>query len=230
MAVRINEYYSSVTADEVTKNDHRELVGGLWKEMGELQLNFMKTRGGLLPEMTLLDLGCGCFRGGVHFIRYLNEGRYYGLDISTSLISTGFEYELPQAGLELARDHVSVNDRFDASSFGVQFDRVLAVSLWTHLPLNHIQRSLWEVSRVLKPGGIFYTSIFWCPDSLDLLSPLRHEPGGVVSYRDWDPYHYRQEDFDFFLFQLSIPLRLQWIGEWEHPRDQRMVAFHRLNT
>mgnify|MGYP003584770961 CR=1 FL=1 len=229
MAIRVNEYCPPFTADKVTRDNCRKLVGGLWKEMGELQLNFMKTRGGLLPEMTLLDLGCGCFRGGIHFIRYLNEGGYYGLDISTSLISAGFEYELPQAGLKLARDHVIASDHFDASSFGVQFDRVLAVSLWTHLPLNHIQRSLWEVSRVLKPGGIFYTSVFWCPDPLALLSPLRHESGGVVSYRDLDPYHYCQGDFDFLLFQLSIPLRLQWIGEWEHPRDQQMVAFHRLD-
>src|ERR1700745_2047005 len=36
---------------------HREIVGGLWEEIGTLQFEFMK-RMGLRPESLLLDVGC----------------------------------------------------------------------------------------------------------------------------------------------------------------------------
>jgi SAM-dependent methyltransferase len=224
--MRINEYDKCLSVDEITQGQHREYVGGLWDELGFLQLEFMRTVGGLQPEMQLLDLGCGCFRGGIHFIPYLQHGHYYGLDVNASLIEAGFTVELPRAHLSLPRDHVVVTDDFDASSFGVRFDRVLAVSLWTHLTLNHIQRSLHAVNRVLAPGGVFYSSIFLCPEGEDLLAPCQHPLGGIVSYRDHDPYHYRLKDFEFLLRQIDLPLRMEWIGDWGHPRNQQMLAFH----
>jgi SAM-dependent methyltransferase len=164
----------------------------------------------------------------VQFLRYLQAGNYYGIDVNTSLVEAGFSLELPKVGLgsSLSRDHVRVTEDFDASGFGVRFDRVIAVSLWTHLPLNHIQRSLAAVSRVLAPGGIFFSSLFHCPAGQDLLAPLVHQPGGIISHRDRDPYHYRPEDIAFLIDQLRLPLRMEWIGEWGHPRAQQMVAFH----
>ena len=46
---------------------HREQVGGLWDEIGALQIDFLRAQG-LRPGDTLLDVGCGCLRGGVHFV------------------------------------------------------------------------------------------------------------------------------------------------------------------
>lgn len=221
-----NIYYKSLSKDEVAQDRHRDYVGGLWDELGLLQFEFMRTVGGLQPAMKLLDLGCGCFRGGIHFIPYLQQNHYYGLDTNASLVEAGFTIELPRAHLTLARDQVLVGDDFDASSFNVRFERVLAVSLWTHLPLNHIQRSLYAISQVLAPRGVFYVSFFLCPKDKDLLLPYQHSIGTIVSYRDRDPYHYRPEDFEFLIQQLDLPFRMEWIGDWGHPRDQQMLAFH----
>ena len=58
---------------------HREQVGGLWDEVGALQIDFLRAQG-LRPPDTLLDVGCGCLRGGVHLVGYLEPGRYYGID------------------------------------------------------------------------------------------------------------------------------------------------------
>jgi hypothetical protein len=52
---------------------YKSVVGGLWDEIGRLQFNFLVAQG-LKPEHYLLDVGCGTFRGGVHFIRYLETG------------------------------------------------------------------------------------------------------------------------------------------------------------
>lgn len=225
--MHINDYDSSLSDEEILAVRHRELVGGLWDEIGRLQFEFMCERGGLQSGMRLLDLGCGCFRGGVHFIPYLVSGNYYAMDVNDSLVAAGLTVELPRAGLCLAADRVLVTDNFDARHFGVNFDRVLAVSVWTHLPLNHIQRCLAAVSNVLAPGGVFYTSVFLCQTKAKLLEPNVHERGGIISHRDRDPYHYQVDDFEFLLRQLSLPLRLELLGEWSHPRDQQMLAFYR---
>ena len=51
-----------------------------------------------MPHHRLLDIGCGALRGGVHFVRYLEDGNYAGLDVNRSLIAAGHR-ELQSAGL-----------------------------------------------------------------------------------------------------------------------------------
>lgn len=226
--MNVNDYKNQLSDKEVSLCQHREFVGGLWDEVGELQFDFMVTKGGLRPDMSFLDLGCGCFRGGVHFIPFLLKGNYYGLDVNASLIKAGLDVELPNAGLELSINNLLINDVFDAESFGVKFDRVLAVSVWTHLPLNHIQRCMAAVSRVLVSKGVFFTSIFECPRTEDLLSVCVQKPGGISTFRDRDPYHYKVDDFYYLLRQLDLPLKMEVVGEWGHPRNQKMLAFRRV--
>ena len=80
-------------AGQVRAGQHREVIGGLWDEMGRLQLEFMRAQG-LQPQHRLLDLGCGSLRAGIHFVRYLDAGRYYGLDHNQSLLDAGYGTEL----------------------------------------------------------------------------------------------------------------------------------------
>jgi hypothetical protein len=44
---------------------------------------------GLKPEHTLADYGCGTLRVGVHAIKYLEPGRYWGLEISGEFLEEG---------------------------------------------------------------------------------------------------------------------------------------------
>ena len=60
---------------------HRAAVGGRWEEIGRLQFDFL-VRQGLMPEHFFLDVGCGSWRGGVHFVDYLLSHRYFGVDVS----------------------------------------------------------------------------------------------------------------------------------------------------
>ena len=50
-------------AKSVEDGKHRDVVGGLWEEIGCLQLSVLK-RIGLQKSHTLLDIGCGSLRGG----------------------------------------------------------------------------------------------------------------------------------------------------------------------
>jgi hypothetical protein len=58
---------------------HREVVGGMWDLIGHLQFEFLIGQG-LQPHHYLLDGGGGSLRGGVHLIRYLEPGHYFGVD------------------------------------------------------------------------------------------------------------------------------------------------------
>ena len=77
--MEINGYGRQLTDAEIESRAHRELVGGLWEELGVLQFEFLVKRG-LKPHHRLLDVGCGALRGGVHFVRYLDPGCYHGID------------------------------------------------------------------------------------------------------------------------------------------------------
>jgi cyclopropane fatty-acyl-phospholipid synthase-like methyltransferase len=216
----VNVYGRQLTADEIAAAQHRELVGGLWDEMGELQFEFLRCRG-LAPSHRLADVGCGALRGGVRFIRYLDAGNYYGLDVNASLLEAG-RRELAAAGLADKAAHLVADDRFALSRFGVQFDCAIAVSVFTHLPMNSIVRCLAETRAVLRAGGVFYASFFEAPGHPHL-APLPHSPGGIVTHYDADPYHYAFAQMQWMADAAGMAVEL--IGPWEHPRDQRMLAF-----
>ena len=62
-----NDYNFTLSPEELKTFDHRRDVGGKWNEIGDLQISFMKSQG-LESCMKFLDIGCGCLRGGRHFI------------------------------------------------------------------------------------------------------------------------------------------------------------------
>jgi ubiquinone/menaquinone biosynthesis C-methylase UbiE len=88
----------------------------------------------------------------VHFVRYLDQGNYYGLDVNASLIEAG-NMELAQLGLASKQPSLLVDDKFQMTRFGISFDYAIAVSVFTHLYMNHIARCLAEARKVLKPEG-----------------------------------------------------------------------------
>lgn len=216
----VNSYWQQLNQDEIAKGKHRESVGGMWEEIGHLQFEFLQKRG-MLPGHRFLDVGCGCLRGGIHFVQYLNVGNYYGLDINPSLIEAG-KMELASVNCLDKNPNLLVNDKFEFSRFGVKFDFVLALSVFTHLFMNHIERCLVEVKKVLEPQGVFYATFFQAPYSA-YLPNIHHQPGSVTTNYDSDPFHYSFEELQSLAQNAGLTTKL--IEEWEHPRAQKMICF-----
>lgn len=215
----VNVYGRELTPGEIAAGVHRDFVGGLWDEVGRLQFDFLRERG-LAPHHRLLDVGCGALRGGVHFAAYLERGGYHGLDINASLLDAG-RRELDAAGLADRDVHLLADDAFRARRFGTTFDVALAVSVFTHLPMNAIVRCLAEVRACLAPGGTFYATYFEAPQAA-WLEPLEHPPGNIVTSYDCDPFHHA---FDEIAAMARFAgLTASRIGDWRHPRGQVMVA------
>jgi len=204
--------------------NHRDIVGGLWDEIGKLQFDFLLQQG-LKPNMKLLDVGCGCLRGGLHFIHYLNAGNYYGIDSNESLINAGYEIELGLTKLQekMPRTNLLVNEQFQAGLLGVTFDCAIAQSVFTHLPMTSINLCFIELAKCVKPGGKIYASFFEVTPEEDIDNAIMHQPGGIITYPDKDPYHYRIQDFLKSIEDL--PWKMFFYGDWQHPRGQKMLEF-----
>jgi SAM-dependent methyltransferase len=201
---------------------HRKAVGGLWDEIGHLQFEFLVARG-LRPEHCLLDVGCGSLRGGIHFIRYLETGHYYGIDKNKATLESGRKIELERFGLAHKRPVLAHMENFEVTEFGRQFDFALAQSLFTHIPLEVISVCLENVGRVLAPGGRFYAT-------------FNEARAGEQSFVAADPSmpFYKEPVFryDFEAFREACegtPVTVEYIGSWDHPRGQRMLVFTRAD-
>ena len=155
---------------------HRKAIGLPWAELGQLQFDFLVGRG-LKPEHYLLDVGCGPLRAGVHFIRYLEAGHYYGIDLHAELLAAGRDVELPRHGLVDKRPVLTVMADFDFRKLDRQFDFALAQSVFTHLPLNDIIRCLMRMEEALAPGGQFYATIYENAKGKRNLDPVEQKPG-----------------------------------------------------
>jgi len=217
----INSYGRQLTEVEIASNVHRDFVGGMWEELGRLQLDFLKQRG-LKPDHCLLDVGCGALRGGIHFVRYLEAGHYCGLDVNASLIAAG-KKELEKENLLAKSPRLLVNDKFEFGLFERTFDYAIATSVFTHLPMNHIIRCLAEVRKVLTPNAEFFATFFEAPSAVHL-EPISHSAGGITTNYDRDPFHYCFQEFQWMARMAGM--RIELIGEWGHPRNQRMLSFH----
>ncbi len=224
----VSTYYNlDQIADAVGKGDHRNIVGGMWDEIGRMQFEYVQ-REGLAREARFLDVGCGCLRGGLYFIDYLDLGHYYGIDMSQALLDAGYDEELGPRGLQgkLPRENLFCTADFDATGFGVRFDAGLALSVFTHLPLNHIRLCFARLAQAMRPGARFYATFFLVPEDADWTMALKHDPGGIVTYPERDPYHYTRDDVAHALAEL--PWRLLRLEKWDHPRNQTMGVFERV--
>lgn len=227
MSETISEYYDEEGVQRaVGSNGYRGLVGGHWDLMGELQFSQMLAHG-LTPDHKLLDIGCGALRGGVHFVKYLEPAHYFGTDLNRSLLDAGYDKELGALDLQgrLPRQNLHTTSEFDFAKFDETFDRAIAFSLFTHLPLDVIRTCLERLADVMRPGGVFYATFFEAPENQPTFLSINHAPGEVTTYAGRDPYHQRYRDY--LHMTEDLPWDVGYIGEFEHPRGQRMISFTR---
>jgi SAM-dependent methyltransferase len=113
---------------------------------------------GLLPQHSVLDIGCGCLRIGYWLIHFLDKDRYAGIEPNKKMLQAGIDAFLSADILESKRPRFASNDDFDLGGFDRLFDFVLARSVWTHAAPRHIETMLDQFIRHSHQDGIFLTS------------------------------------------------------------------------
>jgi hypothetical protein len=208
-----SHYEMFEVVEKIREEDHRFYVGDHWDLMGKLQFDFLREHG-LLPRHTLMDIGCGCLRGGVKYLDYLDNNRYYGLDVNKKLILKGVDLELSDEQREKITDETFiVSDKFEFDERS--FDYAIAFSLFTHLSENKIKLCL----RNLKADK-FYATFFIVDEQIDTMTQV----DGVETFSYTDPYHYTREEITNM--GKSSGWNVEFIGEFGHIRGQQMVKFY----
>jgi SAM-dependent methyltransferase len=202
---RERDYISAYQAhtDKWVEADPHMAVGGLWEELGALQLDYLIAHG-LAPHHSLLDVGCGTLRAGRRFIAYLDRSNYTGLEMSRAALDFAaalvVEENLADRRPNLVRN---ADGRLNFRQFGESaFDFVWAQSVLNHLPAPYIEECFNNVGRVMKPGSSFFFT-FVEGDAAEVRGHINHrypfetflragERGGFAVARLWDYPHPRR--------------------------------------
>jgi len=204
---------------------HRRSIGNvkLWDTLGKLQFDYLVGRG-LEPSHYFLDVGCGPLRGGAHFIRYLEAGRYYGVDSNAPMLEETERLEVPRQGLADKQPTLVAMADFGFERLGRQFDYALAQSVFTHLPLNEIIRCLMEMDKALVPGGEFYAT-FWENSRGKFNLDDIQQTATAVTHLDRDFFHYDVGTFEWIC--EGTGLSVEYLGDWDNPVNQKMLVFRK---
>ncbi len=129
-------------------------------KVGRLQYDYLVSHG-LKPHHDFLDYGCGAVRGGRYVIPYLEEGRYYGVDISPDILRYSRRL-LKTKGLDRKRPTLK-HIQSSSVPFDRTFDFGIAQSVFSHTDRATTQHILCTIAKVLRPNGKFFGT-FWIRD------------------------------------------------------------------
>ena len=136
----------------------------------------------LQPGDAVLDVGCGSGRMALPLTGYLNrEGRYAGFDVAREAIAwctENISRSHPNFDFRVADVHnknYNPKGKHEPSEFRFpypdgSFDVVLLASVFTHMLAPDMQHYMYEIVRVLKPGGRSLITFFLLNEESSALS------------------------------------------------------------
>lgn len=145
-----------------------------FQTIGKRLVKMLEGEGMLLPNIHLLDVGCGCGR----LTRYLTDHAsivYAGFDRHHGMIQwckTNIEKRFPNfhfyhSGVKSVYDSLDQqigNIEVDSFKFDFPeqpFDSVLLASVFTHMPFDEMVHYLRELHVVMRGGGKILLSVFF---------------------------------------------------------------------
>lgn len=128
-----------------------------FEAVGRMQL-ITALKEGLNPWSKLVDIGCGCLRGGYWFIHFLDTDCYCGIEPHRKMLADGIEHILEPGLVDEKRPRFDSNSDFDTSVFGEKFDFFIARSVWTHASKVQIGVMLDAFVRDASEDGVLLTS------------------------------------------------------------------------
>jgi SAM-dependent methyltransferase len=164
---------------------------------------------GLKKSDRFLDYGCGPAAAGIHFIEYLDEGRWVGVDISSESIRVGQDL-VRRKKLDAKKPRLIHIPHGDLAPLGnEQFEVILAQSVFTHLPPDAIIEILQRLHPHFAESGRFFSSFSCCPE-------------GIVQQQLHNWY------YDRAFIQTAAAeagLKVEFLDDWKHPYQGNMPSF-----
>lgn len=136
-------------------NEHMLEVGGK-PEIGLIQFSFLRNEG-LKNTDVILDIACGCLRGGKYFIDFLNKSNYLGIEMQERLLQSVLQDDKHVHKLYVEKKpELIISDRFEFNLFTKIPNIAIAQSLFTHL--TKIEKCLANLYIFSSPDIKFYAT------------------------------------------------------------------------
>ena len=141
--------------------------------VGGLQLRLLRLNG-LEPHDRVLEIGCGALVAGKPLLRFLQAGRYVGVEPNVWLLEAAVsgDPEIRRLVREKRPLFLFVED-FDASAAG-RFDYVLSHSVLSHAAEWQLPLFMAAVANVLEPDGVAVVSIRFSDEGGNLTGDSHH--------------------------------------------------------
>jgi hypothetical protein len=160
-----NESYSSRAERQLKKGKpHRTLGGNLRdREFGISGSNLFQTlvQFGLKPEDSCVDYGCGTLRIGIHLIRYLNPGGYWGMDVSEFFLDEGRHLVGESLWCEKRPNLRIISAGSIAEAANAHPAMVLSNRVMRHVAPKALPEFLGNISRLIATSGQAIVTAHW---------------------------------------------------------------------
>ncbi|WP_422007293.1 hypothetical protein [Roseivirga pacifica] len=113
---------------------------------------------GLLPQSSVLEIGCGVLRAGHWLINFLEPDNYYGIEPSEKRVQLGLDQLISKSVQIEKKPRFNFNDEFDLTVFDKKFDFFLAGSIWTHCSKLDISTMLDGFKETGTDNSVFLVS------------------------------------------------------------------------
>lgn len=131
---------------------------GFWNQLQDYQLRVV-TGLGLRPDHSMLDIGCGPLQGGIAFIRYLNAGRYVGVDHNPAAIEVGRQ-EVSRLKLAEKAPRLIVSQALGDDQLGAgDFEFIWLSQILYYFDKRKVDNLFAMAERRLHPDGVMAADI-----------------------------------------------------------------------
>jgi SAM-dependent methyltransferase len=159
----------------VLEHSNKAALGGLnpfspkFESLGLKYLRLMIEHSGLRPDHKILDVGCGTGRIAKVLQGFLDNGKYDGFDVNehfvdyckSSIVDKKFDFRFCNVQNDEYNPAGDISPEAFEFPYGDRsFDRVCAIGVFNHLELPWAFQYVREITRVLKPKGIFFGTFF----------------------------------------------------------------------
>ena len=175
----------------------RQFGGARFAAEGNHLVEQMRKLAGLTPASHVLEIGCGVGRSAIALAKYLETGRYVGMDIervsieafrgNPALKRENFTVEWLNIYNELYNPEGSqAADEYRFSHVDGTFDLIFHFSVFTHMMEEDVRNYVAEMARMTAPGG-------YCLFSGFLMNHDRATASAKMPFQTGAAYHMRED-------------------------------------
>ena len=230
--------------------------GGDFERIGQEFMGYFVELGGLTPDDSVLDVGCGAGRMALPLTRFLSgAGRYEGFDIAREEIAWCRKQITPRfpafrfQDVDLYNSVYNPGGALQPSTFRFPygegtFSFVFLISVFTHLLPAELEHYLEEIARVARPGAhVLVTFFLLNEESRRLIAegksslPFSHDVGGALTTDSRKPeaaVAYDEQHVRTLFGRLGFSVMSLHYGSWcgrnDHVSYQDIIVAERTGA